>query len=590
MFKRIAIKIIKGLLWILDKDHREKHEIAMDDVKKFTHIVEHDFQSDFGRVSRAFRTVPYAVWELKTTTKCLLAADKHRVVREDHTCAWIEDLKPGDRIKTDTGIEEVVSVRDLNIRTHMYCVQVDTENPDDPFNHLYYTDGILSHNTTVAAGYLLWKAMFTPDTTILITANKLVQALEIMDRIRFAYQNLPNHIRAGIMEYNKGTIAFDNGSKIVSRATSSDAGRGLSITLLYCDEFAFVPPNKASEFWTSIQPTLSTGGACIITSTPKSDEDQFAQIWKGACDNTDEYGNENESGVGRNGFKAIAVTWDKHPERDEEWAKPFRESLGEARFRQEFECEFVSDDETLISPLTLVRLKDKAPEFFTNTVRWFKNPEPNKTYLVALDPSVGTGGDYAAIQVFELPGMVQVAEWQHNQTVARHQVRILLQILHFIYGELIDHPDQYGEPEIFWTVENNTIGEAVLQIIEDTGEERFPGMFISERKRKGQTRRFRKGLTTDNKKKLSACAKMKGLIESDRMIVNSKQLLKQLKFFVAKESTYAAKPGEHDDLVMAAMLCVRMLDTASTWGADLGDLKEYIDDADIFEEGMPVVL
>lgn len=192
--------------------------------------------------------------------------------------------------------------------------------------------------TTCAAAYLLWKAMFTPDTTILITANKLVQALEIMDRIRYAYENLPDHIRAGITEYNKGTVAFDNGSKIVSRATSSDAGRGLSISLLYCDEFAFVPPNKASEFWTSIQPVLSTGGSCIITSTPKSDEDQFAQIWKGANDRTDEYGNPTENNTGKNGFFAVEVTWDKHPERDEAWAKPFRESLGEARFRQEFEC------------------------------------------------------------------------------------------------------------------------------------------------------------------------------------------------------------------------------------------------------------
>ena len=48
-----------------------------------------------------------------------------------------------------------------------------------------------------------------------------------------------------------------------------------------------------------------------------------------------------------------------------------------------------------------------------------------------------------------------------------------------------------------------------MQIIEDTGEERFPGIFISEKKRKGSTRRFRKGLTTDNKKKLSGCARAK---------------------------------------------------------------------------------
>jgi hypothetical protein len=116
----------------------------------------------------------------------------------------------------------------------MYDIEVNTDDIDDPLNHLYYSNGILSHNTTCAAGYLLWRAMFTPDTTILITANKLVQALEIMDRIRFAYQNLPDYIRAGVVEYNKGTISFDNGSKIVSRATSADAGRGLSITLLYC--------------------------------------------------------------------------------------------------------------------------------------------------------------------------------------------------------------------------------------------------------------------------------------------------------------------------------------------------------------------
>lgn len=231
--KLVLIKIIQALLWFIDKDHRTTEPI-IDDWKKFTHEQDVDFQSDFGRATKVFRTIPYPVWELKTENKSLLCADKHRVIDENHECVWIENLKVGDKIKTDTGIEKVVSCRNLGIKTHMYCIQVDTDDPADPNNHLYYSNGILSHNTTCAAAYLLWKAMFTPDTTILITANKLVQALEIMDRIRYAYENLPNHIRAGITEYNKGTITFDNGSKILSRATSSDAGRGLSISLLYC--------------------------------------------------------------------------------------------------------------------------------------------------------------------------------------------------------------------------------------------------------------------------------------------------------------------------------------------------------------------
>src|ERR1700761_3711039 len=208
-----------------------------------------------------------------------------------------------------------------------------------------------SGKTTVASAYLLWRALFVPDTTILVTANKYLQALEIMDRIRYAYQELPDHIRAGVTEYNKGNITFDNGSRIIARATSPDAGRGLSITLLYMDEFAYVPPNKQSEFFTSIQPTLSTGGSCIVTSTPKNDEDQFAQIWQGAIDNTDEFGNPLAGGAGKNGFFPIEVPWWEHPDRDEEWARPFRESLGEARFRQEFENAFISDDPTLINPL-----------------------------------------------------------------------------------------------------------------------------------------------------------------------------------------------------------------------------------------------
>ena len=118
--------------------------------------------------------------------------------------------------------------------------------------------------TATAAGYLLWFAMFVPDATILIAAHKYSGAQEIMQRIRYAYELCPNHIRAGVTSYNKGSIEFDNGSRIVSQATTENTGRGMSITLLYCDEFSFVRPSIAQEFWTSISPTLATGGKAIL--------------------------------------------------------------------------------------------------------------------------------------------------------------------------------------------------------------------------------------------------------------------------------------------------------------------------------------
>jgi len=202
--------------------------------------------------------------------------------------------------------------------------------------------------TTTAAGYLLWYAMFNRDSTILIAAHKYTGSQEIMQRIRYAYELCPDFLRAGVTSYNKGSIEFDNGSRIVSQTTTGTTGRGMSISLLYCDEFAFVPPNIATEFWTSISPTLATGGKAIITSTPNSDEDQFAIIWHEANKKFDEFGNESEVGV--NGFHPFKAHWSEHPERDEAWANAERSRIGEERFRREHECLHGNSTITLLSP------------------------------------------------------------------------------------------------------------------------------------------------------------------------------------------------------------------------------------------------
>jgi hypothetical protein len=190
--------------------------------------------------------------------------------------------------------------------------------------------------STSAAGYLLWYAMFVPDSTILIAAHKYTGAQEIMQRIRFAYELCPDHIRAGVTSYNKGSIDFENGSRIISATTTETTGRGMSISLLYADEFAFVRPTIAKEFWTSISPTLATGGKAIITSTPNSDEDQFALLWKSANKCEDEYGNPTPLGI--NGFRAFRSFWQEHPDRDDAWGASMEAQLGTDRFRREIGC------------------------------------------------------------------------------------------------------------------------------------------------------------------------------------------------------------------------------------------------------------
>jgi hypothetical protein len=451
------------------------------------------------------------------------------------------------------------------------------------YHNYRYSISLMPRQTgksTSAAGYLLWYAMFVPDSTILIAAHKYTGAQEIMQRIRYAYELCPNHIRAGATSYNKGSLEFENGSRIVSQTTTETTGRGMSISLLYADEFAFVRPTIAKEFWTSISPTLATGGKAIITSTPNSDEDQFAFLWKGANKTTDEHGNTTELGI--NGFKAFRSYWREHPDRGDQWGAEQLAQLGEERFRREMDCEFVINDETLINPIRLMDLEGIEPIRRTGQVRWYKNPVKEGMYVVALDPSLGTGGDPAAIQVFDARTTDQIAEWRHNKTDVPTQVKILADIVKELHAVVND------EKSIYYSVENNTLGEAALISIAEYGEENIPGYFLSDNSVTGSTgRRFRKGFNTTNKSKITACNKLKILIESQRMKINSRMLVSELKTFVANGTSYAAKPGETDDLVMACLLAVRMLLMLQTYHADLDThLKDHSDN---IVEPMPFI-
>ena len=412
-----------------------------------------------------------------------------------------------------------------------------------------------SGKSTSAAGYLLWYAMFVPDSTILIAAHKYTGAQEIMQRIRYAYENCPDHIKAGVTTYNKGSLDFENGSRIVSATTTENTGRGMSITLLYLDEFAFVRPSIAEQFWTSITPTLSTGGKAIITSTPNSDEDQFALIWKGANKTEDDFGNTTELGI--NGFRAYRSYWAEQPGRDQKWADEMKAQLGEDRFNREIGCEFIIADETLINPNTLLMLQGIEPVQRMGQVRWYKRPEKGNIYVVGLDPSLGTGGDNAAIQIYEANTTTQIGEWKHNKTDIPNQVKLLAEITKYITN-VTNEPNN-----VYYSVENNSIGEAALISLAEYGESNVQGIFISEPGKK------RKGFNTTQKVKLTACAKFKTLLESKKMTVNSRSLISELKAFVAHGGSYAAKIGDSDDLVMASLLVIRILQQLSDYHSDL---------------------
>jgi hypothetical protein len=236
----------------------------------------------------------------------------------------------------------------------------------------------------------------------------------------------------------------------------------------------------------------------------------------------------------------------------------------------------------IINAVRLAELKGVEPIEKQGQVRWYKKPQKGQTYMVALDPSLGTGGDNAAIQILELPSLKQVAEWMHNKTPVQQQIAIMREICGYL-AEVIGEPN-----DVYYSVENNTLGEAALVTIADIGEENIPGIFLNEPRAHGNSKKFRRGFNTTHKSKLSACAKLKNLVESGRLEIQSKNLITELKGFTATGNSYSAKPGEKDDLVMSLMLAIRMINVVREFDASIEErMKDNLDD---IIEPMPFIM
>jgi hypothetical protein len=408
----------------------------------------------------------------------------------------------------------------------------------------------------LAGAYLLWHAMFNKDQTVLILSNKNDNAMELIHRIRFIYERMPNWLKPGLTAdgWNKHSVAFDNGSRIISQATSENSGRGLAISLLFLDEFAFVRDSIAEEFWTSISPTIATGGKCLITSTPNGDTNRFAILWRGALSR------ETRNSVGINGFYACSVEWNEPPDRDEDFKQAEIAKIGETRWKQEYECEFLSSDPTLIDAVVLANIwkeveHNKAVGAL-GEVRFFQAPRGGVTYLVGIDPSSGNGNDFTDIEVYEFPSMVQVAQFRSNTASTVITYHILKKLLAYL--------EKTGST-VYFSVENNGLGEALIALYEQDDYPPAQSEFVSEA---GQGRR---GMATTGKSKIKGCFTLKEMVERGSLTVKSPITAQELKDFIRRGGTYGAKYGATDDSVMATIIVIRLLQEIASFDQDAYD-------------------
>lgn len=186
----------------------------------------------FISIKQALKTVPYTVWRVELEGgQSLECADLH-VVNTLLGDKFVKDLTSSDVVNTDDGPKRVLKVIETDQQEEMYDLELEGDY------HHYYTNGILSHNTTISGAHLLYYAMMNENVCILVVSYKSDLAKEVIKRIKFTYENLPMWLKPGVTEagWNKHSLVFDNGSSIVSQTTSENSGRGLSISLVFCHD------------------------------------------------------------------------------------------------------------------------------------------------------------------------------------------------------------------------------------------------------------------------------------------------------------------------------------------------------------------
>ena len=185
-----------------------------------------EIESDTGfePLTHINKTVKYAIYEVLFSNGCVIkCADTHIFMAADGSEIFAKDSL-GSTIKSKSGDTTVTSVRKLDDpKDNMYDVTVDSKAGT------FYSEEILSHNSTMVAAFFVWYTIFNADKVCAILANKAMVAREILARYQKAYENIPKFLQQGVITFNKGSVELENGSKIMAASTSSSAVRGFSI-------------------------------------------------------------------------------------------------------------------------------------------------------------------------------------------------------------------------------------------------------------------------------------------------------------------------------------------------------------------------
>ena len=372
-----------------------------------------------------------------------------------------------------------------------------------------------------SVAYLLWYALFSPEKTIAILANKGATAQEMLGRVHLMLENLPFFLQPGCKALNKRSIEFSNNSRIVSAATSGSSIRGMSVNLLYLDEFAFV--EKAADFYTSTYPVVSSGKdtQIIITSTANGIGNMYHKLWEGAMQKVNE-------------FIPFRVDWWDVPGRDDEWKAKTISNTSQLQFDQEFGNTFFGTGDTLIAAHVLLE-QQATPHVEVlegGDLLVYEPPNKKTNYVMTVDVSKGRGQDYSTFNVIDISQrpFKQVAVYRNN-TISP----ILYPNIIYKYATLYN--------EAYVIIESNDQGTLVTNGL-------YQDLEYENLHMESAIKADRIGVEMNRKVKRIGCSAIKDIIENGKLNIVDPQTITEMSTFVAKGVSFEASEGNHDDLMM----------------------------------------
>lgn len=579
-------KLFHNLISLLDRfDYKFIHDKLTDGYKTIQEIEINDIEiktdTGYKPITNFLLTKPFDQYTITVENGySLICADRHILFDEYLNEIFCEDLHIGDKIMTDEGPQKIISISKDNTKVMMCDISVDDDN------HRFYSNGILSHNSTTTAIFCLWVMVFNFDKAALILSKSGPAGIDLLNKIKQMFLNLPYFLKPGIYKWNQHEISFDNNCKIATEAFSPTAGLGQTINFLILDEFAWTPPNETELFYMNVIPTVTTmpdAKVCIMST--QNGFNFFYELWRGAILHESDYAPFKVDWDQVPDFDPVTETWVK---RTDEWKKMMIGRLGsEERFYYQYGTQFSSSNYCLINRDKMAVIRNASYNFENVEIPGLFILHPENLYfdpnfdisllrtgyfIILVDLAEGGGNDYTVFNIIQILNegktLQQVGYWRSNEINIElaglefwllivqlfNDGKTLISIEWNTYGALfykiLASLNEFdSNPELSFRFNVNSSGDDCTLDMNNIIHYKKEVIEVNNNIKKSQ--KYEYGIRLNKNNKATGCTMLKMYIENDTIKIFDILTITEIENFEDKNGngSYEASFG-HDDVVM----------------------------------------